>query len=165
MAAATTGKAYDLECSVARTLESIGERWSLLILRDAFYGLRRFDDFQASLGIARNILTKRLAGLVESGVMRREQYQERPPRFEYRLTEKGRDLAPALTALLAWGDKWECPEQPPTRLIHTECGSVIQSRAVCSHCGDPIDAFNLRMEPVPPLVAERLRQRGSALPA
>lgn len=162
MAAPTTGRSYDLECSVAGSLESIGERWTLLILRDAFYGLRRFDDFQRNLGIARNILTCRLAGLVESGIMRKEQYEERPPRYEYRLTEKGRDLVPALTALLAWGDKWVFDGDPPTRLIHTGCGNQMHATAVCSDCGEPIHAFNLRMEPVPEIVAERIRERSTA---
>jgi DNA-binding HxlR family transcriptional regulator len=159
-------RSYDIDCSVARTLEHIGERWSVMILRDAFYGVRRFDDFQASLGIARNILTKRLGGLVEAGIMRKDRYQDRPPRYEYRLTEKGRDLVPILTALLAWGDKWEAEAIPPVRLIHTECGHEMHHEAVCSECGDPINAFNLRMDPVPPIVVERvLEQKRARQPA
>ncbi len=149
---------YDIDCSVARTLEHIGERWTFMVLRDAFYGVRRFDDFQASLGIARNILTKRLTKLVEAGIMRKEPYQEHPPRYEYRLTEKGRDLVPILTSLLAWGDKWEADE-PPVRLIHTTCGSVMRTKAVCSECGDEINVFNLRLDPVPQIVVERVRGR------
>jgi DNA-binding HxlR family transcriptional regulator len=150
---------YDsLDCSGARTLEQIGERWTLLILRDAFYGIRRFDDFQASLGVARNILTKRLTKLVDAGIMRKEQYQEHPPRYEYRLTEKGRDLVPILTSLLAWGDKWETTGEPPMRLIHATCNSVMHATAVCSECRDEITAFNLRMDPVPAIVVERARQ-------
>ncbi len=154
----TTSNGYDnLDCSVARTLEHIGERWTFMVLRDAFYGVRRFDDFQASLGIARNILTKRLTKLVEAGIMRKEPYQEHPPRYEYRLTDKGRDLVPILTSLLAWGDKWEADE-PPVRLIHTTCGNVMRTNAVCSECGDEINAFNLRLDPVPQIVVERVLQ-------
>ena len=145
----------NLDCSVARTLEHIGERWTFMVLRDALYGVRRFDDFQASLGIARNILTKRLAKLVDAGIMRKERYQEHPPRYEYRLTEKGRDLVPTLTSLLAWGDKWETENEPPVRLIHTTCDSVMHSRGVCSECGEEINAFNLRLDPVPQIVVER----------
>ena len=152
---ANTGPYDNLDCSVARTLEHIGERWTFLVLRDAFYGVRRFDDFQESLGIARNILAKRLTKLVDAGIMRKELYQEHPPRYEYRLTEKGRDLVPILTSLLAWGDKWETDE-PPVRLIHTTCGNVMHSQAVCSACGEEINAFNLRLDPLPPIVVERV---------
>ena len=147
---------YDnLDCSVARTLEHIGERWTFMVLRDAFYGVRRFDDFQASLGVARNILTKRLTKLVDAGIMRMERYQEHPSRYEYRLTEKGRDLVPVLTSLLAWGDKWETENEPPVRLIQTTCDNVMHTQSVCSECGDEINAFNLRLDPVPQIVVER----------
>ena len=91
-------------CSIARALELVGERWTLLIIRDAFLGLRRFEQFQDSLGIARNVLTDRLNRLVDEGILERVAYSERPPRFEYRLTEKGRDLRVALLALMQWGD-------------------------------------------------------------
>src|SRR3954466_13822696 len=94
------------ECSIARTLEVIGDRWTLLILRDAFRGVRRFDDLQRDLGIARNILTDRLQKLVDHGVLMRRLYQERPPRYEYRLTRMGYDLSPALVALMRWGDQY-----------------------------------------------------------
>ena len=162
----TATNRYDnLDCSVARTLEHIGERWTFMVLRDALYGIRRFDDFQASLGIARNILTKRLTKLVDAGILRKEAYQEHPPRYEYRLTEKGRDLVPILTSLLAWGDKWETDNEPPVRLIHTTCGSVMHTRSVCSVCGDEINAFNLRLDPVPQIVVERaLKSKPAAHP-
>lgn len=93
------------DCSIARALEIVGERWTLLIVRDAFRGIRRFDDFQENLGISRNVLTERLARLVEEGVLERVRYQERPERFEYVLTPKGRELRVALAALRQWGDK------------------------------------------------------------
>ena len=100
------------DCSIARTLEVVGERWTLLIMRDAFLGVRRFDDIQRDLGIARNVLRDRLARLVEEGLLERRPYQERPPRSEYRLTAKGRDLWPVLHALLRYGDRWYAPDGP-----------------------------------------------------
>jgi DNA-binding HxlR family transcriptional regulator len=102
-------------CSIARALEVVGERWTLLIVRDVFLGLRRFDDLQENLGIARNVLTDRLNRLVEQGILERVRYSERPPRYEYRLTDKGRELNVALTALRQWGDKY-LSEKPPRLL-------------------------------------------------
>ena len=99
-------------CSIARTLEIVGERWTLLIIRDVFLGLRRFDQLQESLGVARNVLTDRLNRLVEEGILERVQYSERPPRFEYRLTKTGRELNVALTALRQWGDRY-LSDRPP----------------------------------------------------
>ena len=99
-------------CSIARALEVVGERWTLLIVRDAFLGLSRFEQFQESLGIARNVLTERLNRLVEEGILERVRYSERPERFEYRLTRKGRDLQIALTGLVQWGDKY-LSDKPP----------------------------------------------------
>jgi len=99
-------------CSIARALEVVGERWTLLIVRDVFLGVRRFDQFQESLGIARNVLTDRLNRLVEEGILERVRYSERPERFEYRLTSKGRELNIALTGLRQWGDKY-LSEKPP----------------------------------------------------
>lgn len=150
----------DLDCSIARTLEHIGERWTLMVLRDALYGVRRFDDFQADLGVARNILTKRLTKLVDAEILRKDPYQEHPLRYEYRLTEKGYDLVPVLTALLAWGDKWETDGEPPVRLIHTNCNKAIHSHSVCSECGEDINAFNLRLDPLPQIVLQRAGQQG-----
>jgi DNA-binding HxlR family transcriptional regulator len=102
-------------CSIARALEVVGERWTLLIVRDAFLGLRRFDEFQERLGIARNVLADRLNRLVDEGILERVPYSERPERFEYQLTRKGRDLVPALVTLGQWGDKYRS-EKPPTLL-------------------------------------------------
>jgi DNA-binding HxlR family transcriptional regulator len=99
-------------CSIARALELVGERWTLLIIRDAFLGRRRFDEFQESLGVARNVLTERLNRLVEEGLLERTAYSERPPRFEYGLTQKGRDLAIPLLALMQWGDRHLSPKPP-----------------------------------------------------
>src|SRR3954469_23934976 len=100
------GRSYDGQvCSIARSLEIVGERWTLLILRDAFLGVRRFEDFQRSTGAARNVLSARLGRLVEEGVLERRRYQERPERFEYRLTDKGLELWPVMVRLLQWGDR------------------------------------------------------------
>src|SRR5947199_10052897 len=106
-------------CSIARALETVGERWTLLIIRDAFLGLRRFDQFQESLKVARNVLTDRLNRLVEEGILERVRYSERPPRYEYRLTGKGRDLDIALAGLRQWGDKY-LSEKPPRLLRRRE---------------------------------------------
>ncbi|MCC6960810.1 MAG: helix-turn-helix transcriptional regulator [Dehalococcoidia bacterium] len=136
----------DMPCSVARTLEVVGEWWTMLVIREAFNGVRRFDDFQASLGIARNVLASRLQGLVDHGVLERRQYQDRPPRCEYRLTEKGRELYPVLIAMLTWGDKWMAGEAgPPLKLTHA-CGHHPDAMLVCSHCREELDARQVKVE-------------------
>jgi DNA-binding HxlR family transcriptional regulator len=139
----------DMNCSVAQCLEVVGEWWSLLIVRDAFLGVRRFDDFQARLGISRNILNQRLRKLVEGGVLERVPYQDKPPRSEYRLTEKGRDLWHVLTALRQWGDRWAAPAGPPLTMRHSTCGHVVDAVAVCSHCGEPLGPRSVTAEPGP----------------
>lgn len=137
-----------MPCSVARTLEVVGEWWSLLVLRDAFKGVRRFDDFQRSLGIARNILADRLAGLVEHGVLERRMYQERPERYEYRLTAKGLDLYPVIVGLLRWGDRWAADEMgPPLVLTHKACAHEGVPVLVCPGCGEEVDAHAMRWRP------------------
>ncbi|HEX2016054.1 MAG TPA: helix-turn-helix domain-containing protein [Solirubrobacteraceae bacterium] len=140
---------YDAEkCSVARTLSVIGDRWTLLILREAFLGVRRFDELQRNLGIARNILTVRLHNLLDAGILRRSLYQERPQRHEYRLTERGVDLYPALTALMIWGDRHMADDGgPPVRLRHRGCGQPSTPTLTCSECGEPIAAREMEVEP------------------
>ena len=133
-----------MNCSVAQCLEVVGEWWSMLIIRDAFLGVRRFDDFQARLGISRNILNQRLNGLVEHGVLTRVPYQDHPPRSEYRLTDKGRDLWGVLTSMRQWGDKWAAPHGAPIEVVHAPCGHVSNAVPVCSECGEAIDARNVR---------------------
>jgi DNA-binding HxlR family transcriptional regulator len=133
----------DMHCSVAQALEVVGEWWSMLIIRDAFLGVTRFDDFQERLGISRNILNQRLAHLVEHGVLAKVPYSEHPPRFDYRLTEKGRDLWPVLTTMRQWGDKHAAPSGPPLELIHHSCGEISEARLVCSGCGEPIGPRNV----------------------
>jgi DNA-binding HxlR family transcriptional regulator len=122
-------------CSVASTLEIVGERWTILILRDVFLGIRRFEDLQRDLGVARNILQARLTRLVEEGILVRRPYQERPLRHEYRLTEKGADLWPVLVSLLKWGDKHAIEGERPIILQHRGCGGELDDRRRCTTCG------------------------------
>ena len=151
----TPAKFSEMDCSIARTLDVIGERWSLLIVRDAFYGLRRFDDFRRDLGIARNVLTDRLTTLVEQGVFERRQYEERPPRYEYRLTDKGRALLPVILAMMQWGDDWES-DQPRLTLTHTPCGHQTQPVVSCSHCKEELGWGELLADPIPVRLPERV---------
>jgi DNA-binding HxlR family transcriptional regulator len=132
-----------LNCSIARGLEILGEWWTLLILRDAFFGVRRFEDFVADLRISRGILTDRLQLLVEHEILDRVRYQERPDRYEYRLTDKGRDLFPVLMALMHWGDKWLSKAQvggAPVVVMHASCGHDITGPLRCAHCAEPVSA-------------------------
>ena len=134
-------------CSVARTVSVIGDRWTLLILRDCFLKVRRFEDFEESLGISRRTLTERLEGLVAAGILERRPYQERPVRHEYRLTEKGLGLYPALLALIHWGDQWYAGEEgPPVRHRHKGCGQHFRSVIACSECGEPVGARDVIAE-------------------
>jgi DNA-binding HxlR family transcriptional regulator len=120
-------------------MDLIGDTWTPLILREAFYGYRRFDEFQHELGIARNTLTDRLRLLVDNGLMRRQAYQVDPPRHEYLLTEMGRDFFPVLAALSHWGDRWLAAEAgPPTELRHVRCGHTTHAEVVCAECGTPL---------------------------
>jgi DNA-binding HxlR family transcriptional regulator len=133
-------------CSVARALELVGERWTLLILRDAFLGVRRFDDFQRSLGVARNVLNTRLQRLVEAGVLERRRYQDRPERFEYRLTDMGLDLWPALVSLMQWGDRYLSGDAgPPLQLEHEGCGGTITIDRTCAACGATLGVRDVRV--------------------
>lgn len=146
-------------CSVARTVDIIGDAWTSLILREAFYGSCRFDEFQQQLGIARNTLTDRLRRLVDEGLMERRLYESEPPRHEYRLTEKGRDFFPVLAALTRWGDRWLAGEEGvPVTLHHDACDHDAHAEVVCSSCGEPMrsEDTSVRMGPGYP---ERLRTR------
>jgi DNA-binding HxlR family transcriptional regulator len=135
----------DMNCSVARALEIVGEWWTLLIVRDAFFGISRFEDFQERLGIARNILAKRLDTLVTEGVMERRCYDEARGRYDYVLTRKGRDLWPVLVTLRQWGDKWAIDDaKAPVRLLHTTCGSRTTAHLVCDHCGKRLEGRDVR---------------------
>ena len=135
----------DMNCSVAQSLEVVGEWWSMLIVRDAFFGVTRFDDFQERLGISRNVLNQRLSHLVEAGVLERVPYSEHPPRYDYRLTEKGRDLWPVITAMRQWGDRWEGREGGrPVELLHKSCGHLVDVVSTCSACGEELTLRDVR---------------------
>jgi DNA-binding HxlR family transcriptional regulator len=137
-------------CSIAGALEIVGERWSLLIVRDVLLGIRRFDELQAHLGIARNVLQARLERLVEQGVLERVPYQERPARFEYLLTDKGLDLWPTIVALMQWGDEHARPAAGVQVLLeHRGCGGAVDAHRMCSSCGARLDARDVRAVPGP----------------
>ncbi|MBP0623770.1 winged helix-turn-helix transcriptional regulator [Cupriavidus consociatus] len=137
-------------CSVARTLQIIGDRWSFLVIREFFYGVRRFDEFQSRLGIATNILADRLQRLTEEGVINKRQYQERPARFEYMMTEMGLDLYGSMLVMMHWGDKWLSGGKPPLTLRHSKCDHDFHAVAVCNHCGKELDprdvSYSLRYD-------------------
>ncbi len=127
------------ECSVAEALEVVGERWSLLALREIMLGERRFNQIAENTGASRDILAARLRKLVDAGVLEKRRYEDHPPRFEYYPTEAGRALQPILLGLMAWGDKYVHQGEPPTLWRHA-CGEVLQPATVCAHCGDPVNA-------------------------
>ncbi len=133
----------DISCSIARTVDVIGQRWTPLIVRDLFAGMTKFEDIRRDLGIASNILAGRLEELERHGVVERRQYQSTPARYEYVLTVKGLDLYPVIATLLAWGDKWRSdPDGPPALTVHTDCGHVTTAKAVCAECGGELNAAN-----------------------
>jgi len=135
----------DVRCSVARALSVVGDRWTLLLLRDVFLGARRFEHFEASLGASPHLLSTRLGKLVEHGILERRPYQERPLRHEYRLTEKGRDLYPVIVGLVGWGDRWMADDEgPPVTLEHETCGHTTHPELHCSECGERLRAQDVR---------------------
>jgi DNA-binding HxlR family transcriptional regulator len=149
-------------CSIAKALEVVGERWSLLIVRDVMNGNRRFGELQQGLGVARNVLSARLQRLVEEDILERRSYQSSPERYEYFLTEKGLDLWPALVALLAWGDRHSPePDGPPMLIVHKGCGGAVSDRGVCQSCGKVLHARDARAVPGPGALAY---QDGHLLP-
>jgi len=141
-------------CSIAKSLEVVGERWSLLIIRDVMNGQRRFDELQKGLGVARNVLSARLGRLIAPGILKRRPYPRSPEGFEYFLTEKGLDLWPALIALLGWGDRHSIgPEGPPMLIVHKECGGAVSDRGICESCGKVLSARDARALPGPGVAA------------
>ena len=138
------------DCSMARTLSVIGDRWTLMVLRDCFVGVRRFEQFEASLGITRHVLADRLKKLVDEGVLTKVPYGEAPVREEYRLTERGFDLYPVMLSIVQWGDRHMADERgAPIVRRHKTCGHVVEGRMVCSDCGELLDARDLTVEPGP----------------
>jgi DNA-binding HxlR family transcriptional regulator len=141
-------------CSMASTLEVIGERWTMHVLRESFLGVRRFEDYRRNIGVARNILSDRLNTLVTEGILRRELYSERPPRYEYRLTRKGIDLHEILIALMKWGNRWTPNEDGPAVVLrHRECGGTVEPVLSCPDCGEPVHAWDLEALPGPAMTA------------
>jgi len=151
----------DMPCPIARSLERVGEWWSILILRDAFHGLTRFDQFQRSLEIAPNMLTRRLNTLVESGLLERRRYSERPPRDEYILTEMGRDFRPVLWTILAFGNKHFAPEGPAVQIVDSQTGAVADPIVVDRLTGKPLSEATHRSAPGP-AADEHVRHRYAA---
>lgn len=140
----------EMNCSIARTLDVIGEWWTPLIVRDAFRGTRRFDDFQESLGMARSVLTARLRKLTEQGILERREYSGHPPRYEYVLTGKGLALFPVIAALMEWGDTWApSPAGPPVVFVHDSCGNITRPVLTCPHCHGDVTTANTHSEPGP----------------
>ena len=157
------GNTYDTQvCSIARALELVGERWTLLILRNAlFAGSTRYRDFQRSLGIATNVLQDRLDGLVEGGIMERRPSAAQAGVTEYVLTQKGRDFAPALVALTQWGDRWAAPDGPPILYRHTGCGSELGVELTCATHGHVEDFAAITALPGPGMPADRAERVAS----
>ena len=153
-------EAADQYCSIARTLGLLGDRWTLLVIREALNGVRRFDDFRRHLGIARNVLTERLQRLVDAGVLELRPYQASPPRSEYRLTDAGRDLQPILIGLMTWGDRWLAGASgPPLVVEHSGCGQPTVPRMTCDHCGEELHVRNTVLRDGPGLPRDVARER------
>ncbi|GAA1696807.1 winged helix-turn-helix transcriptional regulator [Fodinicola feengrottensis] len=146
-------------CQIAQTVDLLGDWWTPLVLREAFYGIKRFDEFQSALGIARNTLTERLNRLVTEGLLEKVPYHQEPVRYEYVLTGKGKDFFPVLAAIAAWGDRWLYEESSaPITMHHTTCDHDAHAEVVCSHCHTPLasDEVRFAMGPgYPPKLATR----------
>lgn len=140
----------DMACSIARTLDVIGEPWSPLILRDVYVGFTRFEQIQQDLGISRKVLTERLKWLVENDVLERREYSRHPPRHEYVLTDKGTELCDLLLTIVRWGDRWTAGEAgPPVLYRHHACGEIAHVDPRCSVCGEPMHATDIDVLPGP----------------
>ncbi len=145
-------------CSIARTLAIFGDKWTLLIIRDAFRRVRRFSDFQKSLGIPKHRLSDRLNKLVDTGVLKKVLYDEKRARYEYRLTPKGLDLFPVLMTFVQWGDRWATDQDgSPVVFRHLKCGHISQPKYVCDQCDGAVDARNFQPE-VGPGIAGKIRR-------
>ena len=144
-------------CSIDSTLSVIGDRWTILILRDLFRGVRRFEQLRQDLGIAKNILSDRLSKLDSAGIIVQRPYQSNPIRNDYYLTEKGKDLSPSLIALMHWGDKWYADGNPPTILTHAKCGTALTQITLCPRCDIQVTPSEIasRSSEVSPLKATR----------
>ncbi|TCP43412.1 HxlR family transcriptional regulator [Tamaricihabitans halophyticus] len=140
----------DMACSIARTMDVIGEPWSPLILRNIYIGVTRFEQLQQSLGISRKVLAERLKWLLEYGVLERQEYSSRPPRYEYTLTTKGMELCDLLLVMVRWGDRWLAgPAGPPVLYRHHACGKISHVEPRCAECGEPMHATDIDVLPGP----------------
>jgi len=129
-------------CSISRAVAEVGEPWTILILREMFLATRRFDDFQHLTGMSSHLLSQRLKKLQALGVIRREAYSKRPPRYDYRLTAMGRDLWPVIIAFKQWGDRWLVDGNPPVQIVHKDCGALTNPHLTCSECGELMEAHD-----------------------
>lgn len=136
-------------CNIARSASVLGDHWNILLIRQACLGMRRYDEFRRALGIGRNMLTIRLNGLVDHGLLERGEYQASPPRSEYRLTDKGRDAYTVLAAMDAWGRRWLAEEGSPVLLHHRSCGHDMHAVVVCSECSEPLDVRDVTARAAP----------------
>jgi DNA-binding HxlR family transcriptional regulator len=142
----------DMTCSIARSLDVAGEWWTPLVLRDIWMGRTRFEEIRENLDVSRKLLASRLETLVREGVVRRQRYQDRPPRHEYLLTDKGEELMVVLLALQSWGDRWMAKKPgPPMRMRHQGCGKLTEAQVTCSRCDEPLRAREVTLEPGPGL--------------
>jgi DNA-binding HxlR family transcriptional regulator len=148
----------ELPCSLARSLQILGERWTPLVLRDVCFGWNRFDEIHDHLGIARNILKARLDTLLEHEMVERHRYQQRPDRYEYLPTDKARDFVPVLMAMVAWGDRWTARDGPPVLFSHRTCGHDTVARVLCSACWAPLASSDVDFRPGPGLSHPRSTQ-------
>ncbi|MFY9889318.1 MAG: helix-turn-helix domain-containing protein [Streptosporangiaceae bacterium] len=140
----------EMACSIARTMDVIGEPWSPLVLRNVFIGITRFDQLQHSLGISRKVLAERLKWLTDNEVLERRQYSDRPPRHEYVLTARGQELVEVLMVMVRWGDRWLAGEAgPPVLYRHQACGQISHVELTCSQCGEPMHATGIDVLPGP----------------
>jgi len=146
-------------CSIARAVNLVGDEWSILIIREMFLGTRRFDDFLRQTGMSSHLLSKRLKKLEGAGILRREQYSDRPPRYEYRLTAMGRDLWPIVVSFKQRGDRWLDGTETHVRIVHKSCGRHSQPQMTCSICGKPMTAFDAEPELSPKYDLERQTKR------
>ena len=153
----------DQNCSIAATLAVVGERWSLLVMRDVLLGLRRSADIRRELGVAPNILSDRLQTLVDHGLLERRRYGKHPEALEYLPTQKGMDLNPVLITLMQWGDRYAAPNGPPRVQVHTACGHDANPELRCGHCGEKLVPRELRVRPGPG--ATSAQQAEGVLPA
>jgi len=152
------------DCPIEGLLNIMGERWNFLILRDAFYGVRRFDGFQQHLGVSRKVLSQRLRKLVAAEILRRVQYQKRPARYEYRLTSRGRDLFPVLLTMVRWGNRWLAEAgREWLQLTHKGCGEKIEPEVVCNHCYEPLTWARVQALPGPRASEEAIHALGEAI--